>query len=64
MIGKTSDFSWRQLPWGVVLIVVALSAISVINLQSTVIGTDSRIYITQLVWLAAGLGVDVRRCAS
>ena len=27
----------------------------VINLQSTVIGTDSRIYITQLVWLAAGL---------
>ena len=55
MIGKSSDFAWRQLPWGVVLIVIALSAISVINLQSTVIGTDSRIYITQLVWLAAGL---------
>ena len=30
------------------------SAISVINLHSTGIGTDSQVHVTQLIWLAAG----------
>ncbi|MEE2757815.1 MAG: rod shape-determining protein RodA [Myxococcota bacterium] len=49
-----SNFSWRLIPWGVVFIVIALSAISVINLHSTGIGTDSQVHVTQLIWLAAG----------
>jgi len=56
-MNKSNDFSWRRLPWGVVLIVLALSAVSVVNLQSTGIGTDSRIHLVQLGWLGVGFGL-------
>ena len=47
-------FSWRRLPWDVVVIVLALAAVSVVNLHSTEQGTESTAHLTQLGWFGAG----------
>ncbi len=46
-----------RIDWRIVGLVVALGAVSVLNLHSTSSATGSTVYLSQLYWLSIGLGV-------
>ena len=46
-----------RIDWRIVGLVLALSAVSVLNLHSTSTATGTTVYLSQLYWLLLGIGV-------
>lgn len=51
---RASPSPLENIPWGIVLLVVALSVVSVFNLHSTGLGATNQVHLSQLSWLGIG----------